>query len=48
MSWHTKHFIDEARIAHHTGMRRKRAGRMAEAYQSFGQRDLYLKLARGD
>ncbi len=48
MSWHTKYFIDMARIAHRAGMRRKKAGRIADSYQSFGERNLYLSLTRGD
>lgn len=48
MSWHSKHFMDEARIAHYRGMRRRRQGQMAAAYQSFTERNLFMKLARGN
>ncbi len=47
MSWHTKHFIDEARIAHYRGMRRRKDGRFLDACQSFAERNLFMKLARG-
>ena len=48
VSWHTEYFIDMARIAHRVGMRRKKTGRIADSHQSFGERNLYLNLARGD
>ncbi|QHJ79637.1 MAG: hypothetical protein [Caudoviricetes sp.] len=47
MSWHTKHFIDEAKVAHYQGLRRRHAGTPALAYQSFAERDYYMKMARG-
>lgn len=48
MSWHSKYFIDMARIAHYRGMRRRKEGLTAGAYQSFTERNLYMKLARGN
>lgn len=48
MNWHKEYFIDMARIAHYTGMRRRKAGRVEDACVSFAERKLYLKLARGD
>lgn len=47
-SWHTSYFIDAARIAHYQGMRRRRNGNPALAYQSFAERDYFIKMARGN